>query len=207
MRELLASAKFLLLDMASTLLFLAVYLLTHNPILSVSLGVALGVAQIGTQLIRRKPVAAMEWLSLFVIIAAGAATLLTDDPRFVLLKPSLFYAIAGVVMLKPGWMNRYLPDIVKQVTPDVATGVGFYWAALMFVSAAVNVYVAMTRSVAEWALVMPIYGIVSKLVVFLTGFAAIRFMTRRRVRALPEAERDALLVSTGYQNNVASNPG
>jgi intracellular septation protein A len=207
MRELLASAKFLLLDMASTLLFLAVYLLTHNPILSVSLGVALGVAQIGTQLIRRKPVAAMEWLSLFVIIAAGAATLLTDDPRFVLLKPSLFYAIAGVVMLKPGWMNRYLPDIVKQVTPDVATGVGFYWAALMFVSAAVNVYVAMTRSVAEWALVMPIYGIVSKLVVFLTGFAAIRFMTRRRVRALPEAERDALLVSTGYQNSVASNPG
>jgi intracellular septation protein len=207
MRELLASAKFLLLDMASTLLFLAVYLLTHNPILSVSLGVALGVAQIGTQLIRGKPVATMEWLSLFVIIAAGAATLLTDDPRFVLLKPSLFYAIAGMVMLKPGWLNRYLPDIVKRVTPDVATGVGFYWAALMLVSAAVNVYVAMTRSVAEWALVMPIYGIVSKLVVFLTGFAAIRFMTRRRVRALPEAERDALLASTGYRNTVAPNPG
>ncbi len=53
MKELLASAKFLLLDMASTLLFLAVFLLTHNPILSVDLGIALGVAQIGTQLIRR----------------------------------------------------------------------------------------------------------------------------------------------------------
>jgi hypothetical protein len=54
---------------------------------------------------------------------------------------------------------------------------------------------------------MPIYGIVSKVVVFGTGFAIIRFMTRRRVRALPEAERDALLASTGYQNGVASNPG
>jgi intracellular septation protein A len=199
MRELLASAKFLLLDMASTLLFLAVYLLTHNPILSVGLGIAFGLVQIGTQLTRGKPIAAMEWLSLFVIVAAGAATLLTHDPRFVLLKPSLFYAIAGVVMLKPGWLNRYLPDIVKRVTPDVATGVGFYWAALMFVSAAVNVYVALTRSVAEWALVMPIYGIVSKVVVFLTGFAAIRFMTRRRVRAMPAPEREALLISTGYQ--------
>jgi intracellular septation protein len=199
MREFLAAAKYLVLDMASTLFFLALFFLTHNTLLSVSLGIALGVAQIGAQLIRRKPVATMEWLSLFLIIAAGTATLLTDDPRFVLIKPSVFYAIVGVVMLKPGWLNRYLPDIVKRITPDVATGVGYYWAALMFVSAGVNAYVALTRSLAEWAMFMPIYGIVSKVIVFGTGFAAIRFMTRRRVRALPEAERDALLASTGYQ--------
>ena len=138
MKEFLAAAKFLALDMASTLFFLALFFLTHNTLLSVSLGIALGVAQIGLQLIRRKPVATMEWLSLFLIIAAGITTLLTDDPRFVLLKPSVFYAIVGVVMLKPGWLNRYLPDIVKRITPDVATGVGYYWAALMFISAAVN---------------------------------------------------------------------
>jgi intracellular septation protein len=207
MKEFLAAAKYLALDMASTLFFLALFLLTHNTLLSVSLGIALGVAQIGLQLIRRKPVATMEWLSLFLIIAAGITTLLTDDPRFVLLKPSVFYAIVGVVMLKPGWLNRYLPDIVKRITPDVATGVGYYWAALMFISAAVNVSVALTRSLAEWAMFMPIYGIVSKVVVFGTGFAIIRFMTRRRVRAMPESERDALLASTGYQNSVASNPG
>lgn len=207
MKELLAAAKFLVLDMASTLFFLAVFFLTHNTLLSVSLGIALGVAQIGAQLIREKPVATMEWLSLFLIIAAGLATLFTDDPRFVLIKPSVFYAIVGVVMLKPGWLNRYLPDIVKQVTPDVATAVGYYWAALMFVSAGVNAYVALTRSLAEWAMFMPIYGIVSKVVVFGTGFAIIRFMTRRRVRALPDADREALLASTGYQSSVASNPG
>jgi hypothetical protein len=69
----------------------------------------------------------------------------------------------------------------------------------MFVSAAVNAFVALTRSVAEWALVMPIFGIVSKLAIFLIGFAAIRFMTRRRVRAMPDPERDALLASTGYR--------
>jgi hypothetical protein len=32
-----------------------------------------------------------------------------------------------------------------------------------------------------------------------TGFAAIRFMTRRRVRAMPAAEREMLLASTGYR--------
>ena len=199
MKDLLKAAKFLMLDLASTLFFLAVFLLTHNTILSVGLGIAFGLVQIGTQFIRGRPVATMEWLSLFLIVATGTATLLTDDPRFVLFKPSVIYAIVGVVMLKPGWLNRYLPDIVKTVSPDVATAVGFLWAALMFVSAAVNAFVALTRSVAEWALVMPIFGIVSKVATFLIGFAAIRFMTRRRVRALPAPEREALLISTGYQ--------
>jgi intracellular septation protein len=199
MKEFFAAAKYLALDMASTLFFLALFYLTHNTLLSVSLGIALGVAQIGAQLIRRKPVATMEWLSLCLIVAAGATTLYTNDPRFVLLKPSVFYAIVGFVMLKPGWVSRYLPDIVKRVTPDVATAVGFYWAALMFVSAGVNAYVALTRTLVEWAMFMPIYGLVSKLVVFTTGFLAIRILTRRRVRALPDAEREALLVSSGYQ--------
>ena len=199
MKEFLAAAKYLALDMASTLFFLALFYLTHNTLLSVSLGIALGVAQIGLQLIRGRPVATMEWLSLFLIVAAGLTTLYTNDPRFVLLKPSVFYAIVGFVMLKPGWLNRYLPDIVKQIAPDVATGVGYYWAALMFVSAGVNAYVALTRTLAEWAVIMPIYGIVSKVVVFTTGFLAIRVMTRRRVRALPDPEREAFLVSSGYQ--------
>ncbi len=76
---------------------------------------------------------------------------------------------------------------------------GFLWAALMFVSAAVNAFVALTFDVQTWALVMPIFGIVTKALVFVLGFAAIRFVTRRRVRAMPAPERDALLASTGRQ--------
>src|SRR6266700_6642478 len=137
MRDFLKAVRLLLLDMASTVLFLVVFLVTHNTILSVSLGMALGLTQIGIQFVRRKPIDTMEWLSLFLIVAAGTATLLTDDPRFVLFKPSAIYAIVGVVLLKPGWMNRYLPAIARAVTSDVGVIVGFVWAALMFVSAAV----------------------------------------------------------------------
>jgi intracellular septation protein len=197
MRDFLNAAKLLLLDLASTILFLVLFLLTHNTILAVSLGMALGLAQIGTQFIRRKAIDTMEWLSLFLVIAAGTATLLTDDPRFVLFKPTVIYAIVGVVMLKPGWMNRYLPDIARAVVPDVAVVVGFAWAGLMFVTAMVNAFVALTCSVATWALVMPIFGVVSKLALFLVGFAAMRFIGRRRVLAMPEVKRDALLVATG----------
>jgi len=197
MRDFLNAAKLLLLDLASTLLFVVVFLLTHNTYLAIGLGVALGVAQIGTKFARKTPIDTMEWLSLFLVIAAGTATLLTDDPRFVLFKPSVIYAIVGIVMLKRGWMNRYLPAIAQQVVPDVAVIVGYVWAGLMFLSAAVNAYVALSFSLATWALVMPAYGIVSKMIVFLVGFAALRFTARRRVLAMPELERDALLAATG----------
>lgn len=197
MKSFLHAARLLLLDLASTIVFLVIFLLTNSTALSVGLGIAFGVAQIGLQLARGKPIDVMEWLSLFLVVAAGTATLLTHDPRFVLFKPSVIYAIVGVVMLKPGWLNRYLPDIAKTVVPDVARAVGFAWAGLMFTSAGVNAFVALTCSVATWAVVMPTYGIVSKVVVFLGGYAALRIIARRRIRALPAAERDALLALGG----------
>jgi intracellular septation protein len=197
MRDFLKAVKLLLLDLASTILFLALFLTTRNIILSVTLGMALGLLSIGTRFFRRKPIHAMQWLSLFLTIAVGTATLLTNDPRFVLFKPSVIYAIVGVVMLKRGWLNPYIPAIARAVAPDVAVVVGFVWAGLMFVSAAVNAIVALTCSVTTWAMTMPIFAISSKAAVFLFGFIAIRMIVLRRVRAMPALDRDALPVSTG----------
>lgn len=197
MKHFLTAARLLALDLASTLVFLVLFLLTHNTALAVGLGIAFGVAQIGIQIVRGKTIDTMEWLSLFLVVAAGTATLLTHDPRFVLFKPSVIYAIVGVVMLKPGWLNRYLPEIARTVVPDVAVMVGYVWAGLMFVSAAVNAFVALTCEVTTWAVVMPIFGIVSKVVVFLGGFAALRLVARRRIRAMPEAQREAVLALEG----------
>jgi intracellular septation protein len=204
MKTFLEAATLLLLDLASTLLFLVLYLLTHDTILSVGLGMAVGLSQITIQLARRKPIYTMEWLSLILVVAAGAATLLTNDPRFVLFNPSIFYVIVGIVMLKVGWMNRYLPAIARAVASDVAVIVGFVWAGLMFVSAGVNAFVALAWSVPTWAMVMPIFGIVSKVAVFLSGFAAIRLSTVRRIRAMPAIEREALLSSTGWPDQSSS---
>jgi intracellular septation protein A len=197
MQDFLKATKFLLLDLASTIFFLVLFLLTHNTVLSVASGAALGVILIAIQLVRGKPIHTMEWLSLLLVIAAGTATILTDDPRFVLFKPSVIYAVVGAVMLKPGWMVRYLPATVRAVAPDVAVVVGYAWAALMFATAAVNVLVAIAYSVQTWALVMLIFGIASKVAVFIAGFVAIRFITVRRVRAMPAETRETLLASTG----------
>ena len=106
----------------------------------------------------------MHWMSL--VLGSGAATLITRDPRFVMIKPSLIYTIVGVVMLKPGWMNRYLPPVAMEVVPDIAFMFGFVWSGLIFFSAALNIIVALNFSVAAWASAMSIYAIVSKAVLF-----------------------------------------
>jgi intracellular septation protein len=184
MRNLFEAGKLLLLDMAATLLFLVLYLLTHNVALSVLLGMALGTAQIGWQLARRMPIDTMQWMSLFLVLGAGTVTLLTHDPRFIMIKPSVIYIIVGVVMLKRGWMNRYLPPIAIELVPDIVIMFGYAWAGLMFFSAGLNLIVALNFSVVTWSVTMSVWGIASKAAMFLIGYAVMRSVgaARRRQR-------------------------
>lgn len=195
MNNLLKSWKLLFLDMASTLLFLGLYLLTKNIPLSVTLGIALGVAQIGWEFVRKKPIDTMQWLSLFLVVGSGAATLITADPRFIMVKPSLIYVVVGVVMLKPGWMNRYLPPIATELVPDLIFIFGFIWSGLMFFSAALNVIVALNFTVIAWASFMSIYGIVSKLGLSLIQFATLRYIGVHRRRAMLKRDPEGLTAS------------
>ena len=183
MRNLLHSARALVSDLASTLLFLVVLLVTGNLILAVVLGMVLGLLQIAVQVARRKPIDSMQWLSLFLIVGSGTATLLTTDARFVMLKPSIIYVIVGVVMLRPGWMNRYLPPIAVETVPDLAFIFGYVWAALMFLSAALNIALALSLDPATWAIAKSIWAIGSKVVLFLIQFAVMKGIGVRRVRA------------------------
>ena len=183
MKNLLEAGRMLLLDMAATLFFLVLYLLTHNVALSVVLGMALGVAQIGWQLARGKPIDTMQWMSLFLVLGAGTVTLVTNDPRFVMIKPTVIYLIVGIVMLKPRWMNRYLPPVAIEIVPDIAVIFGYVWSGLMFFSAALNLLVALNFSVMTWSASMSIYAIVSKAVLFLIQYATMRTIGVRRRRA------------------------
>jgi len=60
MKNLFEAGKLLLLDMASTFFFLVLFLLTHNVTLSVALGMALGIGQIGWQFAHKKPIDSMQ---------------------------------------------------------------------------------------------------------------------------------------------------
>jgi len=187
MKSLLQSAKFLALDMASTFFFLALYAVTKSIPISVAAGVALGVAQILWEIARKRPIQTMQWMSLFLVVVGGAAALFTNDARFITIKASVIYVIIGVVMLKPGWMNRYLPAIAIEVVPDIAYIFGFVWAGLMFLSAVVNIWVATHYSLLVWTGFMSAYALSSKIGLFLVQYGMMRLIAVRRRRAMPAA--------------------
>jgi intracellular septation protein len=187
MRNFFQASKILLLDLASTLLFLAVYALTGNLFLAVGLGMALGIAQIGWQLVHKQPVEALQWLSLVIILASGTATFLTDDPFFVMMKPSIIYVIVGLVMLKRGWMTRYLPPIARATVPDLAITFGYVWAGMMFFSAVLNIVLALTLDITAWAAVKSVWAIGSKIGLFGIQYAIMKSTGMRRARAMMAA--------------------
>ncbi len=183
MQNALHSVRLLVFDLASTLLFLVVLLATRDLVLAVALGVGLGALQIVWMLFTRRPIDTMQWLSIGLVILSGAATLLTKDPRFVMLKPSVIYCIVGGYMLRPGWLNRYLPPIAIQMVPDFAYLFGFVWAGLMFASAALNIVLALSLDPIAWSAAMSGWGIASKIALFAVQYATMRLIGRRRARA------------------------
>jgi intracellular septation protein len=183
MKNLLHAGRFLAEDMASTLFFLLMFMLTKNVALSVALGMALGVGQVAWRLRSGKPVDAMQWLSLVLVVVFGTASLLTHDARFIMFKPTLIYLVVGAVMLKPGWMARYLPQIAVETVPDVATVFGYVWSAMMFFSAGLNLVLVMTLPVVAWAAFMSAWGLGSKICLFLIQYATMRMIGARRRQA------------------------
>lgn len=183
MANLMHSARLLVTDLASTILFLVVLLATKDLMLAVALGVGLGIVQIGWMKLRGQPIDTMQWLSIGLVVVSGIATMLTSDPRFVMLKPTVIYCIVGAYMLKQGWMNRYLPPIAVQTVPDLAWIFGFVWAGLMFGSAVLNIALAMTLDPVSWSAIMSIWGIASKVALFLVQYGLMRFVGVRRAKA------------------------
>jgi len=182
MKNLLQAGRVLAADLASTVLFLVIYLSTDNLLVAVGVGMALGVAQIGWALHRRHPIGSLQLLSVVLIVASGTATLFTRDPTFVMLKPSVIYCIVGLVMLKRGWMNRYLPERAAPVA-DVGTAFGYGWAGLMFASAALNIALALMLDAKTWAAVMSLWGVASKIGLFLVQYAVMTAVGKRRAAA------------------------
>jgi intracellular septation protein A len=186
-KTLLSAARPLLTDMASTILFYCVYAITGRLVVAVALGLALAAGQIGWELLRRRPVDTLQWISAAVVLSSGSAALMTNNPVFVMVKPSLIYLMIGAAMLKRGWMNRYLPPRALEFVPDLAITFGYVWAGLMFLSAALNLALALNLGVTAWGMAMTAWGIASKTILFLSQYGFMKFIGRRRASALVAA--------------------
>ena len=180
MKGLFHAGRELALDFASTLFFLGLYELTHSITLAVGAGIAVALGQFSWKLWRKTSIDRLQWVSLAVVIASGAATLITGDPFYVKLKPTVIYLAVAWAMLERGWMMRFMPPRALELVPDLAIGFGYVWAGLMFFSAVLNTVLALTPGVALWGSVMSGWALFSKLALFLGQYGYMHFVGKRR---------------------------
>jgi intracellular septation protein len=153
-------------------------------------GTLVALAVVGYELARGHKVAALQWISLASVLFTAAATLLTGDPRFVMAKPTLVYLIVGTVMLRKGWLNRYIPPEQLALVGDVMDRFGMIWAALMFASAGLNLIVALFFT-PWWPLFIGIFPLASKFGLFAIHIAVVHFIGQARLRRRAEGLQPA----------------
>jgi intracellular septation protein A len=174
----------LLNDLLSTLVFIAVSLITGNDTLAIVLGIATGIIQFLWAWLRGKKIDAMQWLSLVLVVVFGGLALITQDIRFMMVKPSLIYIAIGAVMLRRGWMDRYLPQIAHDnLSPATIDLAGYAWAALMFAIAFGNLAVVWTCSFAVWSLYISIVPLAAKAAAMVVQYATFRTLVVRKIRS------------------------
>src|SRR6202162_1364781 len=170
-------------DFFSTIVFLAIYLITGNVVLATSVAIAGAVAQVIYSRVKGQPLSFMTYASLALVIVLGSATLLTNDPRFVLAKPSIAHFAIGAIMLKRGWLLRYMPPIVAETIPEYVTVAGYAWAALMFVLGLGTIGVALTGDMKLWTFYVTVVLVGAKLAAFAVQYVAFRLLVTNRIRA------------------------
>lgn len=184
MTRILQALRPLVTDLTSTIFFVGLYAVTGNVVLSVALGTGLGIAQIGLERVKGKPIDGMQWMSLALVVILGGLTLLTRDPRFVMVKPSIAKFAIGFVMLKRGWMNRYLPPIVREnIAERIITGFGYGWSALMFGLGIANLAIAYFGGFAASVGFISIAPLAATFFLFGVQYVIFRHMIARKIRA------------------------
>jgi intracellular septation protein len=170
-------------DFLSTIVFLAVYLVTDNVMLATGVAIASSVAQVIYAHVKGETLGFMTYASLALVIVLGSATLLTNDPRFVLAKPAIAHFAIGAIMLKRGWMLRYMPPIVAETIPEYVTFAGYAWAALMFALGCGTIAIAATGDIKLWAFYISFVLLGAKLAAFAIQYVAFRLLVTGRIRA------------------------
>ena len=192
MRTLLYALGPMLFDSLGVIVFAILLGVGAGIVPAVVAGTLVALAVVGYELARGHKVAALQWISLASVLFTAAATLLTGDPRFVMAKPTIVYLIVGTVMLRKGWLNRYIPPEQLALVGDVMDRFGMIWAALMFASAGLNLIVALFFT-QWWPLFIGIFPLASKFGLFAIHIAVVHVIGQARLRR--RAEGGALLPS------------
>lgn len=182
MRNLMHAARPLANDLLSSLLFAALVAMNVDKQIATLAAIIFGVCHVALWLLLRKPVAPLQWASLALVLTFGTVSLVLHDIRFLMAKPTLIYLILTAMMLKRGWMLRYMPPAALGHGEGPMIVFGYVWAGLMALTGAANLVIA-ARFPDAWPAFMAIFPMTSKVALFAVQFATVRHLTIRSVRA------------------------
>jgi intracellular septation protein len=172
----------LLSDFLSAILFLVVYAVSGSLLVAAAIAVAAGLAQFARLRLTRRRIEPMHWMSLGLVVVLGGATLLTQNPRFMMIKPTIVHFAVAAVMLRRGWMIRYLPEIVLRNVPEpTIVAAGYAWAGLLAALGLANLFIALRFDFATWAWFIFVGSVGAKLAAFALQYGVFRAIVRQRI--------------------------
>jgi intracellular septation protein len=186
MQAFLTAARPLIVDSLGVIVFAALTAMHVDFRVAVCFGVVTAMGVVASNIVRHRPIAPLQWISLALVLISATATFLTNDPRFVMAKPSVVYAIVGAFLLRRGWMNRYVPAQFLPLVEDRMTAFGYVWAGLMFLTAAANLIVALAFT-ASWPAFIAVFPLSTKIALFAVQYVSIRVTIRARSATLRAA--------------------
>jgi len=182
MSNLIYAGRALGTDLLPTLVFAVLVAMKVDVVVATAASIAVGVAQIAFMKVTRRDISRLQWASLALVLTFGTASILAHDPRFLMAKPTVVYAIVGLVMLQRGWMLRYLPPAADGFGQKPMIVFGYIWAGLMFVTGVANLVVAIALP-AQWPAFLAIFPMVSKIALFAIQYVTVRYLAIREAKA------------------------
>ena len=172
----------LLSDLLSAILFLVAYAVSGSLFVAVGIAVTAGLVQLASLGLMGRRIEPMQWMSLGLVVVLGGATMLTQSPRFMMIKPTIVHFAVAALMLRPGWMIRYLPELVVRNVPEPAIiAAGYGWAALLVALGLANLFIALRFDIAIWAWFISVGSVGTKLAAFALQYGVFRAIVRQRV--------------------------
>ena len=176
--------KPILLDLLSTIFFVGIFWATGNIFIATAAGIAAGISRVAYLKFRGRPITPLQWLSLGLVVVFGTTTLVTRNPHFVMLKPTLVFFAVAAVMLTTDWLQPYLPpELSENVSRSHIALVSKLWGALLLLLGVANGIAAFLFEPKIWALYAASVPTVFQVAGALATYACLNYLARRALRA------------------------
>jgi intracellular septation protein len=172
------------LDMLSTIFFIGMIWLTRNIFIATGIGMAVGSVRFIYMKSSGRPIGALNHLGLVLILVTGITTLVTRNPIFVLLKPSIIKFAVGTFMLTADWLGPYLPPLIwEALSLRQVKWLARSWGLMSVGLGIAGACIAICCSLKIWSLFVSIVPMAAIIGMFCVQYLFIRIAIGPTVRA------------------------